>query len=108
MRLEQHHEFLEEFTLRELALPRRIVNTDHVPVFFHVMSNLEEAGFRHRDIEALGGEADLLRYRGRLRILLPPPSGDDRHCRRRAWRANASTSLSSADLRWPLPPPTSP
>ena len=58
--LEQHLEFLEELTLRELALPRPIVNTDHVPVFFHVMSNLEARPvFDSDDIAALGGEADL-------------------------------------------------
>jgi hypothetical protein len=58
--LEQHLEFLEELTLRELALPRPIVNTDHVPVFFHVMSNPDARPvFDTDDIAALGGEDDV-------------------------------------------------
>lgn len=59
--LRQHLDFLEEFTLKELALPRRIVNTDHVPVFFHVMSNPDaKAVFDTDDIEELGGEAEIV------------------------------------------------
>jgi len=57
----QHLEFLEEFTLKELALPRRIVNTDHVPVFFHLMSNPDASPvFDTDDIEELGGEAEIV------------------------------------------------
>lgn len=59
--LEQHLEFLEEFTLKELALPRPVVNTDHVPVFFHVMANPEgKPVFDTDDIEELGGEAEIV------------------------------------------------
>jgi plastocyanin len=59
--LRQHLEFLEEFTLKELALPRPLVNTDHVPVFFHVLSNPDaKPVFDTDDIEELGGEADLV------------------------------------------------
>jgi plastocyanin len=59
--LRQHLDFLEEFTLKELALPRRIVNTDHVPVFFHVMSNPDaKPVFDTDDIEELGGEAEIV------------------------------------------------
>ncbi len=59
--LRHHIDFLEEFTLRELALPRRIINTDHVPVFFHVMSNPDAAPiFDTDDIEELGGEAEIV------------------------------------------------
>lgn len=58
--LRQHLDFLEEFTLKELALPRRIVNTDHVPVFFHVLSNPDaKPVFDTDDIEELGGEAEI-------------------------------------------------
>jgi len=59
--LQHHLDFLEEFTLKELALPRRIVNTDHVPVFFHVMSNPDaKPVFDSDDIEELGGEAEII------------------------------------------------
>lgn len=59
--LKQRLDFLEEFTLKELALPRRIINTDHVPVFFHVMSNPEaKPVFDTDDIEELGGEAEIV------------------------------------------------
>lgn len=59
--LEQHLEFLHEFSLKELALPRRLVNTDHVPVFFHVMSNPDaKPVFDTDDIEELGGEAEIV------------------------------------------------
>ena len=58
--LRQHLDFLEEFTLKELALPRRIVNTDHVPVFFHVLSNPDaKPVFDTDDIDELGGEAEI-------------------------------------------------
>ncbi len=58
--LQHHLHFLEEFTIRELALPRPIVNTDHVPVFFHVMANPEgKPVFDTDDIEELGGEAEI-------------------------------------------------
>ncbi len=59
--LKQHLEFLEEFAVRELALPRRFVDTDHVPVFFHLMSNpTGKPVFDTGDIEELGGEAELV------------------------------------------------
>lgn len=61
LRLKQHLDFLEEFTLKELALPRPIINTDHVPVFFHVMSNPDaKPVFDTDDIDELGGEAELV------------------------------------------------
>ena len=74
--------------LKELALPRPIVNTDHVPVFFHVMSNPDaKPVFDTDDIEELGGEAELtFDTAGDFRVLLPPPSRDDRHRARRARR----------------------
>ncbi|SFE23032.1 galactose oxidase-like domain-containing protein [Nitrosomonas sp. Nm166] len=59
--LKQRLDFLEEFTLKELALPRRVINTDHVPVFLHVMSNPEaKPVFDTDDIEELGGEAEIV------------------------------------------------
>lgn len=58
--LGQHLDSLEEITLKELALPRPIVNTDHVPVFFHVMSNPDvRPAFDTDDIDEFGGEAEL-------------------------------------------------
>lgn len=58
--LQQHLSFLEESAHRELALPRRIVNTDHVPVFFHVLSNPDaKPVFDSGDIDELGGLAPL-------------------------------------------------
>lgn len=58
--LDHHLNFLEEFELRQLLLPRRIVNTDHVPVFFHVMANQDAiALFDTGDIHELGGEEEL-------------------------------------------------
>ncbi len=40
--LVKHHvDFLEEFVIAELSLPRRHIPTDHVPVFFHLMSSHE-------------------------------------------------------------------
>lgn len=60
LRLEQHREYLHEFALKELALPGRLTNTDHVPVFFHVMANPDATPlFDSDDIEELGGEATL-------------------------------------------------
>lgn len=60
MLLGQHLDFLEEFALKELARPRRIVSTDHVPVFFHVMSNPDARPvFDTDDIDELGGEAEI-------------------------------------------------
>ena len=59
--LRQRLDFLEEFTLKELLIPRTIINTDHVPVFFHVMSNPDaKPVFDTEDIEELGGEAELV------------------------------------------------
>ena len=58
--LEHHLDFLDELAHRQLLLPRRVVNTDHVPVFFHVMSNPDARPvFDSGDIEELGGMADL-------------------------------------------------
>jgi FtsP/CotA-like multicopper oxidase with cupredoxin domain len=58
--LKQHLDFLDELVHRERLLPRRVVNTDHVPVFFHVMSNPEARPvFDSGDIEELGGTAEL-------------------------------------------------
>ena len=58
--LKQHLDFLDELVHRERLLPRRIVTTDHVPVFFHVMSNPEARPvFDSGDIDELGGTADL-------------------------------------------------
>lgn len=38
--LARHHaDFLEEFVMMTVASPRRHVNTDHVPVFFHELSS---------------------------------------------------------------------
>jgi plastocyanin len=39
--LNHHLALLEEFVMRELSLPREHIPTDHVPVFFHVMSSTE-------------------------------------------------------------------
>jgi plastocyanin len=59
--LGQHLDFLEEYMLRELAFPRPLINTDHVPVFFHVMANPDaKPVFDTGDIEELGGEADVV------------------------------------------------
>ena len=58
--LEQHLHGLEEIALKDLAVLRPIINTDHVPVFFHVMSNPDSRPvFDTDDIEEFGGEADL-------------------------------------------------
>lgn len=60
LRLAHHVDVLEEFAVRALALPRRIVNTDHVPVFLHVMANPDsKPAFDTDDIEEQGGEAEL-------------------------------------------------
>ena len=51
---------LEEIALKDLAVWRRVTNTDHVPVFFHVMSNPDARPvFDTPDIEEFGGEASL-------------------------------------------------
>jgi len=40
--LVKHHvDFLEEFVMRDISLPRKHTPTDHVPVFFHLMSSTE-------------------------------------------------------------------
>jgi plastocyanin len=58
--VKHHLDFLEEFSIRELALPRPFVNTDHVPVFLRVMSNPHgKPAFDTDDIEELGGEAEI-------------------------------------------------
>lgn len=58
--LAQQLDGLEEIALKELAVLRPVINTDHVPVFFHVLSNPEAIPvFDTDDIEELGGEADL-------------------------------------------------
>jgi plastocyanin len=60
LRLKHHLDFLEEFAVKQLALPRRIVNTDHVPVFLHVLTDMDaKPVFDTDDIEELGGEAEL-------------------------------------------------
>jgi plastocyanin len=54
--LKQHIEFLEEFVIRELARPRKHIPTDHVPVFFHLMSSVESRPvFDSDDLEELVG-----------------------------------------------------
>jgi plastocyanin len=59
--LKHHLDFLEEFAVREFFLPRKLVNTDHVPVFFHVMANPDaDPVFDSDDIEELGGEASMV------------------------------------------------
>jgi plastocyanin len=62
--LKHHLDYLEEFTLNQLAKlwrPRRIINTDHVPVFFHRMVDPESRPvFDTGDIEEFGGEVDLV------------------------------------------------
>lgn len=59
--LAHHLEFLEELTVKELAILRPVINTDHVPVFFHVMANPDaKPVFDTDDIEELGGEAELV------------------------------------------------
>ena len=72
--------------MKELALPRPIVNTDHVPVFLHVMSNLDaKPVFDTDDIEELGGEAELtFDTAGDFEYFCRHHPGDDR---RRACRA---------------------
>ncbi|HKQ75726.1 MAG TPA: galactose oxidase-like domain-containing protein [Blastocatellia bacterium] len=58
--LEDHIEFLEEFVARELSLQRRRIPTDHVPVFFHVMSSAESRPtFDSNELEALTGVFEL-------------------------------------------------
>ncbi len=58
--LRHHLDFLEEWVMRYLSRRRPPVNTDHVPVFFHVMSNPDGApAFDTSDIEELGGTASL-------------------------------------------------
>ena len=54
--LKQHLEFLEEFVIRELARPRKHIPTDHVPVFFHLLSSVEgRPVFDSDDLEELAG-----------------------------------------------------
>lgn len=58
--LAQHLDGLEEIALKELAVGRPIVNTDHVPVFFHAMSNPDaRPAFDTDDIDEFGGTASL-------------------------------------------------
>jgi hypothetical protein len=88
--LGQHLEFLHEFTLKELALPRRIVNTDHVPVFFPVMSNPEaKPVFDTDDIEELGGEAELIFDTPAISSTSADTTRDDRRRARRARRSRS-------------------
>lgn len=59
--LADHHEFLHEYAMKHLAVRPRFVNTDHVPVFFHVMSNPDAApAFDTGDIEEFGGDKELV------------------------------------------------
>jgi plastocyanin len=56
-----HLDFLEEFAMMSLALPPLFVNTDHVPAFFHVMSNPDaDPVFDTGDIEEFGGQAEVV------------------------------------------------
>jgi FtsP/CotA-like multicopper oxidase with cupredoxin domain len=49
--------FLEEDAMRELALARRRISTEHVPVFFHVMSSKHATPtFDSGDLEEFTGE----------------------------------------------------
>jgi len=58
--LKHHLDVLEEFMNRKLVVLRPPVNTDHVPVFFHVMANPDgKPVFDTDDIEELGGEAEI-------------------------------------------------
>ena len=58
--LRHHLDFLEEFAIKELVFPRPLIDTDHVPVFFHVLNNPDDtAAFDTDDIEELGGEAEI-------------------------------------------------
>ena len=58
--LRHHLDFLDEFAVSRLAFWRPIVNTDHVPVFFHHMANPDSSPvFDTNDIEELGGQAEL-------------------------------------------------
>jgi plastocyanin len=58
--LGQHLDVLDELAVKDLALPLLVTNTDHVPVFFHVLSNPEARPiFDTDDIHELGGEAEL-------------------------------------------------
>lgn len=47
--LATHHvDFLEEYVMAELSLPRRHLPTDHVPVFFHLLSSRDsQPAFDH-------------------------------------------------------------
>jgi plastocyanin len=54
--LRNHLAFLEEVAVRELTLRPRHIPTDHVPVFFHLMNNLESRPvFDSGDLEELTG-----------------------------------------------------
>jgi plastocyanin len=58
--LQHHLDFLEEVTLKELSMLRPVVNTDHVPVFFHVMADPDaRPAFDTDDIDEFGGEGSL-------------------------------------------------
>jgi plastocyanin len=57
--LKSYLDVLEEHTMRELSKPKRRNPTDHVPVFFHLMSNKEnKPTFNSGDIEELTGVFD--------------------------------------------------
>jgi plastocyanin len=56
--LDQVMEGLEEIAMKDLAIFRPVTNTDHVPVFFHVMTNPDATpAFDTGDVAASGGEA---------------------------------------------------
>ena len=56
VQLRNHLAFLEEFAVRELTIRPRHIPTDHVPVFFHLMNNLESVPvFDSGDLEELTG-----------------------------------------------------
>lgn len=56
-----HLNFLEEFAMMRLAIWPHFVNVDHVPVFFHVMSNPDgDPLFDTGDIEEFGGQKEVV------------------------------------------------
>lgn len=59
--IDHHLDFLEEFAMMRLAVRPRFVNTEHVPVFFHVMANPDaDPAFDTGDIEEFGGEEEVV------------------------------------------------
>lgn len=58
--LHQHLHYLEEFVMMDLAMIRPVINTDHVPVFFHVMTNPDATPVFDTEDIAVGGQADIV------------------------------------------------